>query len=303
MACETYESKCKRLQRAAVVECAEEDVEGRPIVYLDGPSGAATLHFLDCLPKRRLVPVNHDADACRAIEQRTGVTAVCADVYDYLIERHRLGKRYAAVWIDGTGTLLDADGVSAALEMAPYVFLVLSYRGIDPDDAKEYAKSVVAGAGGRFLEEPHIYQGRSGSLNMIKMSCEPAHDEEDESRWMRSDPCEPTPTKRKVSFEEPVTPCGPKRQKRRVPHDSRHTHLVGRSIHLPQSLFRNSTDLCEWEHKVRTKGNAFVFKVSRVKGDRVFVTAEPRRGVAPFPEEAWPFTVKYVKGCLARASA
>lgn len=67
------------------------------VVYLDAPDAACTLTFIEYgIAKERLVPVNRSDAHCLSIQNKTGIMALCADLFDVVGMCHGV----SVFWLD-----------------------------------------------------------------------------------------------------------------------------------------------------------------------------------------------------------
>ena len=159
----TYTTPHKEALREQVLRTYRH---GGLLVYTEGPEAEATDFFLHegKLPKRCLVPVNHDAWACAAIRARTEVRAVHECIFE-LVKRMRKGRQHV-VWLDLETNKASVEDVRAACAVAHTVHLTLTCRAEDPYKVTARADRLLRTAGKRTGFTAR-YRGVSGISNMV----------------------------------------------------------------------------------------------------------------------------------------
>jgi hypothetical protein len=134
------------------------------IVYLDDENAGATQYFLNRgVAGKRLVPVNHETNACDAIFKTTGVEAICMDIFEFVSTTRR---PFAVVWFDMTCTLNKFPLEQAFLANAKQIAITLSTHTYQPDNEFQRLRMAMTYRGfKRISGGPYI--GRSGKRNMI----------------------------------------------------------------------------------------------------------------------------------------
>ena len=119
--------------------------------------------------KERLEPVNYERHACADILACTGVDAAHGDIQALAQQHRRAKKRFSLVWLDLQSKTVDAAGVRASLEIAPYVCVTLSTRAADADAIVSAAIQTIKKCGGTILEAPARYKGLSNITNVARI--------------------------------------------------------------------------------------------------------------------------------------
>lgn len=254
-----YDSLSKIGRRGHVFAVADSVGKGK-VIYLDDASAGMTRLFVkhwsleEC--RRRLVVVNWDAAACRAIRAKTGVEAVCDDIGNVLRE-HRDG-RACLVWIDGEARSIDEEVVRASFRVAPVVELTLTTSRGDPKRVVEDATASVQKCGGR-VASVQRFKGKSGVTNMCHLS---AYLADASSKAV-------TGGKVKKSY-------------------------IGRKVYVPTSLWTANGRREMRRLGVREANSGFVFRVASTYYSSYAVTAVGAKSVGK-EKEKWTLTQEQVK--------
>lgn len=161
-----YDTPCKNMQRACVLELYYACTPRKPIVYLDDECAGATLFFIERgLPTKHLRPVNFSSRDAAAVRARSGVSCVTSSIDDYVLQLR--DDTCSVVWLDYMSRTLRVDVLRACLRVAPYVSITLSSRGVDHGTLLCDVRSVSKKCG-VLLERPTFYKGKSDVANMVK---------------------------------------------------------------------------------------------------------------------------------------
>ena len=173
MQAEAYETPVKRCHRAACcIMYLGAPRNFRKVLYVDTPEGDATRSFLrEGIPPQHLEAVNFDGVPCTRIE-RQGVKVHYGDIHDVILQMHASNRKYACIWLDTTHSHIRRDAWQAAIHCAYYVFGAYcasrqAKGGVEK--LMEEAKAAVLDAGGFCPEAPHVYDGKSGKPNMVRV--------------------------------------------------------------------------------------------------------------------------------------
>jgi hypothetical protein len=162
-----YTTDSKETMRNLVLQSF---AKGGNLIYLDGPRGEATAHFLTHkVPPACLRPVNRDAAACAEIRATTGVRATHTCIFA-LMERMSVQTttKKHTVWLDLEQNKVPREQLRAACEVARVLHLTLTCRGERPMAVLGRAEARVQQEGLQFVQGTH-YRGKSKTSNMVQV--------------------------------------------------------------------------------------------------------------------------------------
>ena len=240
----SYTTVVKMTHRAGVCELAKNDKERRPILYLEHEDAAATHYFKEHgVGKRSLVPVNKNRASCARIKKLAGVPAVQADMRELVEAYDIIGQRFSVVWLDFQSRIVEASCIQSSLNIAPYVCITLASRGGRADDLVRAAVATIVKCGGRVLESPTRYCGKSNITNVMRILVKsPASS----PAW--------TPSSTHMSAFKP-TPLKPTPLK---PAALKPAALINRVVTIPVTQWRTDE---AWFSAIKRKREGFCFRV------------------------------------------
>lgn len=323
MSLKSYDGSVKDRHRAMVLYDALADPRGRKVLYVESELGEATAFFLKHgLAASRLLPVHWTTDGCAEIRRRTGVPALCEDVFDHLVwvySKTRLS--FACIWLDLQCRTLRADALHAALHLAPRVEITLTFLYAKLDVVQDRALSLVSQCGG-VVDECAVFRGKSGRRNMLRMCARLNVGEEERDRKRerervgkqeneRKKETKPTWSKKPSSSHE-ITPKkaiskGSTTKTKRTTRSqggatwTRHKvvldvqSLVGTTVKLPTREWSDKQDVQSWQADVLQRGGKLHFRVvSTYWHTRLAVKAVRPNGTLAQTKERWTLTPEQV---------
>lgn len=161
----TYTTSNKNIHRMIVAEHAR-NVPG-VVVYVDAPDAACTLFLIEHgISKERLVPINYHGEHCRSIQEKTGITALCADALKVV----DMFNDVSIFWLDMEQQTVPSETLKECrgrLVKDGMLALTLTFCHFQGGALKHntLAKSIVKGAGFTVLGIEQ-YAGVSDIMNM-----------------------------------------------------------------------------------------------------------------------------------------